>query len=230
MVGHDQSRVQQSLVIRTYGNCHNGKLGPVADAQGRVEVEIRGLDQTVIGNSAHDLIRLASSLSMGGRSSDLLGVTTAMMTDTEKRSNRQADAERGGNAPKIGEIWRLKESRMCALPSRWQKFLGIDYWKALIRELRPQGLKFEFAPITQAEASRRPVSCMCGRQSPCRQMDDATRRKRLAELNKTQCEAFVASCLGVGMCRGTGRCSRINLCSTLPPAIRCRLSPETIST
>jgi Uncharacterized protein conserved in bacteria (DUF2252) len=44
------------------GDCHLGDLGPVADANGRVKIAIRDLDQTVIGNPAHDLIRLGLSL------------------------------------------------------------------------------------------------------------------------------------------------------------------------
>jgi uncharacterized protein (DUF2252 family) len=59
------------------GDCHVGNLGPVAAADGRVEIQIRGLDQTVIGNPAHDIIRLALSLATASRGSDLPGVTTA---------------------------------------------------------------------------------------------------------------------------------------------------------
>src|ERR1700712_5553687 len=44
------------------GDCHTGNLGPVANAKGRVEIQIRDLDQTVIGNPAHDIIRLGLSL------------------------------------------------------------------------------------------------------------------------------------------------------------------------
>ena len=40
------------------GDCHLGNLGPIANAKGLVEIEIRDLDQTVIGNPVHDLIRL----------------------------------------------------------------------------------------------------------------------------------------------------------------------------
>ena len=39
------------------GDCHVGNLGPLADTKGRVLVQIRDLDQTVIGNPAHDLVR-----------------------------------------------------------------------------------------------------------------------------------------------------------------------------
>ena len=63
------------------GDCHAGNLGPVADAKGRVEIQIRDLDQTVIGNPSHDLIRLGLSLATASRGSDLPGVTTAKMLE-----------------------------------------------------------------------------------------------------------------------------------------------------
>ncbi len=63
------------------GDCHIGNLGPIADLNGKIEIQIRDLDQTVIGNPAHDLLRLGLSLSMAARSSDLPGLTTAMMIE-----------------------------------------------------------------------------------------------------------------------------------------------------
>ena len=63
------------------GDCHVGNLGPVANSAGHVEIEIRDLDQTVVGNPAHDLIRLALSLAMSARGSALPGVTTAQMVE-----------------------------------------------------------------------------------------------------------------------------------------------------
>jgi uncharacterized protein (DUF2252 family) len=63
------------------GDCHVGNLGPLADSKGRVAVQIRDLDQTVIGNPAHDLIRLGLSLASAARGSDLPGVTTARMLE-----------------------------------------------------------------------------------------------------------------------------------------------------
>ncbi|MGO4326696.1 DUF2252 family protein [Cupriavidus sp. 2TAF22] len=64
------------------GDCHVGNLGPVADIQGDVAIQIRDLDQTVIGNPAHDLIRLALSLATAARGSDLPGVITARMLES----------------------------------------------------------------------------------------------------------------------------------------------------
>ena len=63
------------------GDCHVGNLGPIANVQGEVEIEIRDLDQTVVGNPAHDLIRLAVSLATAIRGSDLPGVTTALVLE-----------------------------------------------------------------------------------------------------------------------------------------------------
>jgi uncharacterized protein (DUF2252 family) len=76
-----RGRIPEGPPIWICGDCHVGNLGPVADGKGKVEIEIRDLDQTVIGNPAHDLIRLALSLSMAARSSDLPGVTTALMLE-----------------------------------------------------------------------------------------------------------------------------------------------------
>jgi len=49
----------------------------VADTKGRIEIAIRDLDQTVIGDPAHDLIRSGLSPARAARGSDLPGVTTA---------------------------------------------------------------------------------------------------------------------------------------------------------
>jgi uncharacterized protein (DUF2252 family) len=63
------------------GDCHVANLGPLADASGRVRIHIRDLDQTVIGNPAHDVIRLALSLASAARGSNLPGVATAHMLE-----------------------------------------------------------------------------------------------------------------------------------------------------
>ncbi len=63
------------------GDCHTGNLGPVADLHGNIDIQIRDVDQTVVGNPAHDLLRLGLSLAMAARSSDLPGVTTALMIE-----------------------------------------------------------------------------------------------------------------------------------------------------
>src|SRR5580698_2314718 len=79
------------------GDCHVGNLGPLADAKGRVAVQIRDLDQTVIGNPAHDLIRLGLSLASAARGSDLPGVMTARIL--EQLAGGYADALAGDFDP-----------------------------------------------------------------------------------------------------------------------------------
>jgi uncharacterized protein (DUF2252 family) len=63
------------------GDCHVSNIGPVADNNGGIDVQIRDLDQTVMGNPAHDIVRLAVSLATAARGSDLPGVITARMVE-----------------------------------------------------------------------------------------------------------------------------------------------------
>ena len=63
------------------GDCHLGNLGPLADSDGKVYVQIRDFDQTVFGNPAHDLLRLALSLATAARDSNLPGIVTAHMLE-----------------------------------------------------------------------------------------------------------------------------------------------------
>lgn len=74
-------RVPEGPAIWICGDAHLGNLGPLAAGDGRVEIQIRDLDQAVIGNPAHDLIRLGLSLATAARGSDLPGVTTARMIE-----------------------------------------------------------------------------------------------------------------------------------------------------
>jgi len=75
------AKIPQGPPVWICGDCHLGNLGPLADLEGRVEVQIRDLDQTVIGNPAHDLIRLGLSLASAARGSDLPGVATARILE-----------------------------------------------------------------------------------------------------------------------------------------------------
>src|ERR1700761_2157284 len=77
----DRVAVPDGPPVWICGDCHVGNLGPVAATDGRVAIQIRDLDQTVIGNPAHDIIRLALSLATASRGSDLPGVTTARILE-----------------------------------------------------------------------------------------------------------------------------------------------------
>ncbi|WP_158811954.1 DUF2252 family protein [Beijerinckia sp. L45] len=83
--GLDRGTLPEGPAVWICGDCHVGNLGPLASAEGRVDIQIRDLDQTVIGNPAHDIIRLGVSLASAARGSDLPGVTTALMLEEMMR-------------------------------------------------------------------------------------------------------------------------------------------------
>src|ERR1700744_228392 len=74
-------KVPQGPAVWICGDCHVGNLGPIANSKGDIAIQIRDLDQTVIGNPAHDLIRLGLLLATAARGSNLPGVTTARMIE-----------------------------------------------------------------------------------------------------------------------------------------------------
>jgi len=76
-----RGKLPEGPAVWICGDCHIGNLGPLADVKGRVKIQIRDLDQTVIGNPAHDLIRLGLSLASAARGSDLPGIATAKILE-----------------------------------------------------------------------------------------------------------------------------------------------------
>jgi uncharacterized protein (DUF2252 family) len=104
-------KLPQGPPVWICGDCHLGNLGPVASADGKVEIEIRDLDQTVIGNPAHDLIRLGLSLATAARGSDLPGVTTALMMEQMVQGYQAAlSSRRARKQPKDSEKLRPIEA------------------------------------------------------------------------------------------------------------------------
>ncbi|MBI6749848.1 MULTISPECIES: DUF2252 domain-containing protein [Pseudomonas] len=89
---HSQSgrRLPSGPPVWICGDCHAGNLGPTGDSRGRIDMHIRDLDQAVIGNPAHDLVRLGLSLATAARGSDLPGVTTARMLEEMMQGYEEA--------------------------------------------------------------------------------------------------------------------------------------------
>ena len=130
------------------GDCHAGNLGPLAAADGKIHVQIRDLDQTVIGNPNHDLIRLALSLSSAARGSDLPGVTTAHML--EQMIIGYQTALKGPRAQNIIESDKPNCIRvvMRRAVSRTWKHLA----RERLRDLKPNIPKGDrFWPLAKAE-------------------------------------------------------------------------------
>jgi uncharacterized protein (DUF2252 family) len=107
------------------GDCHVGNLGPVGNARGKIEIQIRDLDQTVIGNPAHDLIRLSLSLASAARGSDLPGLTTVKMLE------RIMSDYRGAFAHDFDENRDIKEPEPVR---RVVKRAATASWKSLAAE------------------------------------------------------------------------------------------------
>lgn len=129
------------------GDAHVGNVGPVGRTDdGPPVIELRDLDQTVIGNPAHDLVRLGLSLAMAARSSDLPGVTTARITEELVAGYENAFA--GDSVAPVPELPR---------PIRIiQKRAMERTWKQLFREqLEPSRKRLQlgarFWPLTDAE-------------------------------------------------------------------------------
>jgi uncharacterized protein (DUF2252 family) len=152
------------------GDCHLGNLGPLADVKGRVEIAIRDLDQTVIGNPAHDLIRLGLSLATSARGSNLPGVTTALALEQmivgyqEALSNR-SDYKDFDNIPKPIQLilkqsykreWRhLAEERIKNVKPSIP--LGECFWKLAAPETKAIKALFETKEV------RKMVTSLSGR-------------------------------------------------------------------
>jgi uncharacterized protein (DUF2252 family) len=114
-------KVPQGPPIWICGDCHLGNLGPIANTKGDIDIQIRDLDQTVIGNPAHDLIRLGLSLASAARGSDLPGVITVKIIEHLMSGYEEAFA----NADKSNHIQierpkTVKVAMKAALARKWK--------------------------------------------------------------------------------------------------------------
>jgi uncharacterized protein (DUF2252 family) len=112
-------KVPQGPAVWICGDCHVGNLGPIANAKGNIDIQIRDLDQTVIGNPAHDLIRLGLSLASAARGSDLPGVTTAKMLEQLVEGYEAAFNE--ASEDEIEQPEAVKVAMKNALNRKWKQ-------------------------------------------------------------------------------------------------------------
>lgn len=147
--GRGKRAVPKGPPIWICGDCHAGNLGPLAAPDGKIHVQIRDLDQTIIGNPNHDLIRLALSLSSAARGSDLPGVTTAHMLEQMMigyKSALKGHRAHSGIANDRPETIKVVMRRATA---RTWKHLA----RERLRDVRPTILRGErFWPLTKAES------------------------------------------------------------------------------
>lgn len=153
--------VPQGPAVWICGDCHSGNLGPIADSKGQIEIQIRDLDQTVIGNPNHDLIRLALSLASAARGSALPGVASAQMLEhmmVGYENGLRIDPNRSQVAEQRPECIKVVMKR--ALGRKWKHLarerledtkptipLGKRFWPLTHEEKRKLIALFNLKPV-----------------------------------------------------------------------------------
>jgi uncharacterized protein (DUF2252 family) len=176
--------IPQGPEVWICGDCHVGNLGPIANADGRFKVEIRDFDQTVIGNPAHDLIRLGLSLAAAAVVSDLPGLTIAEILEA-MIARYEAAFSASGKPGRLEEPKTIRKANRRAADASWttlaaedmdgQNFslpLGSSFWPLLVEE------RHEIEKLFRDEELRRLVTEGKGRD------DDADVRMIDAALEK----------------------------------------------
>lgn len=183
------------------GDCHTGNLGPVADVEGNIDIQIRDLDQTVIGNPAHDLLRLGLSLAMAARSSDLPGVTTALMLE-EMIGGYLSGLT--GRSPRVDpkDIEPIRRVMRQAKNRRWKNLaeeriedvkptipLGPKFWKLTLQERK------ELQRLFDEHAVHPLIQTLTGREQPkdVRLHDAAYWMKGCSSLGRLRYAALISA-------------------------------------
>jgi uncharacterized protein (DUF2252 family) len=186
-------RLPQGPQVWICGDCHAGNLGPTGDSDGGIGMHIRDLDQSVIGNPVHDLVRLALSLATAARGSDLPGVTTARMLEEMMRGYQQAFRIRPGEPferpPQVAAGMRTAVRRT---------------WKHLAREriehLRPTiPLGKSFWPLARDE--RAAIKTLCETPELHRLVTSLKGRPDDARVHLLDSAYWVKGCSSLGLLR-----------------------------
>jgi len=204
----DSRKIPQGPPIWICGDCHVGNLGPVADKDGKIDILIRDFDQTVIGNPAHDLIRLGLSLAMAARGSDLPGVTMAGMLEQIMLGYEKslADLCRSprGRRPKCVQVVMRQ-----AVAQSWELLA-----KERIEDTKPTiPLGKHFWPLNAKE--RAEVKRLFATEEVRRLVTALRSRKNGASIEVLDAAYWVKGCSSLGRLRlavlvGVGRHSRKN--------------------
>ncbi len=145
-----QSRhaIPQGPAVWICGDCHAHNLGPIANSDGHIDIQIRDLDQTVIGNPAHDLIRLGLSLATAARGSDLPGVATAGMLEQMLKGYTHAFSGRRARSSEPPESIRVLLAD--AIGRKWKHLADERIQGSAV--LLPRGKRFWSLTRTETRA------------------------------------------------------------------------------
>jgi uncharacterized protein (DUF2252 family) len=178
------------------GDCHVGNLGPVADADGEIDIQIRDLDQTVIGNPAHDLIRLALSLATAARGSDLPGVTTATMLEEMMAGYERALVRR----PRSGADLAPKPEPVKVVMRRAMRRTWKHLAKERLEDVKPTiPLGERFWPLSARE--KKEVRSLFAREDVRRLVTAVKSRKDNAPVEVLDAAYWMKGCSSLGRLR-----------------------------
>ena len=175
------------------GDCHAGNIGPIASAKGTVAIQIRDLDQTVIGNPAHDLIRHGLSMASAARGSDLPGVTTARMMEQLIEGYEQSF----GAAADVDEEWPevVQVAMKAASKRKWK-----DLARERIEDTTPAiPLGRTFWPLSDEE--REAVVALFATDAGRRLVTALKSRADDAEIEVVDAAYWVKGCSSLGLLR-----------------------------
>jgi len=185
-------KVPEGPPVWICGDCHMGNLGPVANKEGKVEFQLRDFDQTVIGNPAHDLIRLGLSLAFAARGSNLPGILTAHMLKAlmEGYSTHLIDGEEELKMPAIIRTSLTKARKRT--------------WKELARERLadtsptiPHGRKYW--PVTQEE--KRDILAIFTKETAVNLVNRIYSRTREDQIAVLDSAVWIKGCSSLGLMR-----------------------------
>ena len=181
------------------GDCHAGNIGPIASAKGTVSIQISDLDQTVIGNPAHDLIRLGLSMASAARGSDLPGVTTARIMEQIVEGYEQSFVPAPDAADELPEV--VQKAMKAAHKRTWKDLareriedttptipLGRNFWPLSDDE------RESVCTLFTTDAGRRLVTAMRSREDDAdiEVVDAAYWVKGCSSLGLLRCAVLVA--------------------------------------
>lgn len=175
------------------GDCHAGNIGPIASAKGTVSIQIRDLDQTVVGNPAHDLIRLGLSMASAARGSDLPGVTTARMMEQIIEGYEQSFAAAADADDELPEV--VQKAVKAAHKRTWK-----DLARERIEDTTPTiPLGRNFWPLSDEE--REAVTAIFATDAGRRLVTGLRSREDDAAIEVVDAAYWVKGCSSLGLLR-----------------------------
>lgn len=151
----DSVALPEAPTVWICGDCHAGNLGPIADDAGRVSIQLRDFDEATQAHPAWDICRLALSMTVLARGSDIPGIATVHMLESLFDGYASAFADDPPEGPKKLPVLLRLEVRKAHRKS-WKTLakertaghtlrlpLGKAFWP--LTDTEQQGLKELFA-------------------------------------------------------------------------------------